>query len=160
LRAAILSAHAEIVYSRRQWVQASRFVQQELALPASEADFNARLLGGLIAIRTGKLDAGLSVSRGVIQQYEQKERRLAAASGSLMLAEALWGNGQQPQAQEFAKASLRFFEPLENWEAVWRCRRVLQDPRAADALDRFRQILGPEMFDAYRKRPILEKLLP
>ena len=160
LRAAILSTHAEAAYSQRQWTQAAHFSQQALALPSNDADPNARLLAGLAAIRMGKIDAGLSEASGSIQQYDQKERQLAAAAGRLALAEALWDSNRQSDAQALAKAALGFFEPLENWEAIWQCRRILDDPKAAEALDRCRQILGPEMFESYRKRPILEKLLP
>jgi tetratricopeptide (TPR) repeat protein len=160
LHAAILSAHAEIAYSRRQWTQAAQFARQALALPGNDADPNARLLAGVAAIRMGKVDAGLSEASNSIQLYDQKERQSAAASARLELAEALWENNRQSDAQVFAKASLSFFEPIENWEAIWRGRRILDDPKAAEALDHCRQILGPEMFESYRKRPILEKLLP
>jgi serine/threonine protein kinase len=150
LRATILSTRAEAAYAQRQWTQAERFARQA----------KATLLTGLIAIRMGKIDPGLSDASTCIQEYDQKDRQFAAAAGRLALAEALWENNRQSDAQPLAKASLSFFEPIENWEAIWRCRRILDEPKAAEALDRCRQVLGPEVFESYRKSPILEKLLP
>jgi tetratricopeptide (TPR) repeat protein len=160
LRSAILCTQAEAAYAQRQWTQTARFAHQALGLPTNDADPNARLLAGLAAIRMSKIGEGLSEASASVQQYDQKDRQLAAASARLELATALWESNRQSDAQALAKASLAFFEPLENWEAVWRCRRILEDPKTAEALDRCRQVLGPEMFDAYKKRPILEKLLP
>jgi serine/threonine protein kinase len=160
LRGAILSEHAEILYSQRQWIKAAHFAQEALALPGNDADPNARLLAGLASIRLGKIDAGLPEANGSIQQYDQKDRQSAAAAGRLELAEALRENNRQSDARALAKAALGFFEPIENWEAIWRGRRILNDPKAAEALERCRQVLGPEMFESYRKLPILETLLP
>jgi serine/threonine protein kinase len=160
LRAALLNVRSEAAYSQRRWAQAARWAQQSLGLPGNSADPNARLFSGLAQIGTGKIEPGLAEANASIRQYDQKERLLTAAAAKLELAQALWESNRQPDAQALAKAALSFFEPLENWEAIWRCRRILGDPKAAEALDRCRQVLGPEMYDSYRKRPILEKLLP
>jgi tetratricopeptide (TPR) repeat protein len=160
LRSEILTAHAELSHTQRQWAQAERFARQAVTLPGNDRNPNARFSAGLSAVRMGKIDSGVMEARGSIQQYDQQERLFSAAAAQLELAQALWESNRRPDAQTLAKAALAFFEPIENWEAIWRCRRILDDPKAAEALDRCRQVLGAEMFESYRKRPILEKLLP
>jgi tetratricopeptide (TPR) repeat protein len=159
LRAAILNTRAEIAYSQRKWAQASEFAHRALGLPENAADPNARLLSGLELIWMGRIDAGSGRASGVIQEYEQKDRTLDAASGKLMLSQALWENKRLPEARRFAQEALDFFTPLENREAIWRCRKILGDPGAAEALARCSESLGQEMYQSYRERPDLQNLL-
>jgi len=160
LRAAILNTRAEIAYSQRKWAQASEFAHRALSLPDNAADLDARLLAGLALIWMGRIDAGIERASGAIQEYERKDRPLESASGKLMLAQALWENKRLPDARRFAQVALNFFEPLENWEAIWRCRKILGDPGAVEALVRCRETLGQEMYESYCERPDLRKLLP
>jgi tetratricopeptide (TPR) repeat protein len=160
LRAAILNTRAENAYTQRKWAQSSEFAHRALGLPDNAADLDARLLSGLTLIWMGNIDPGVVRASGPIQEYEQKDRHLDAASGKLMLAQALWENKRLPDARRFAQAALNFFEPLENSEAIWRCRKILGDPGVAEALVRCSETLGQEMYRSYRERPDLRNLLP
>ncbi|HYL78137.1 MAG TPA: protein kinase [Bryobacteraceae bacterium] len=160
LRASILNTRAEIAYSERKWSEASEFAHRALSLPDNAADLDARLLSGLALVWIGKIDAGMERASRTIQEYEQKDRALEAASGKLMLAQAFWENKRLLDARRMAQAALNFFQPLENWEAIWRCCKILGSPGAAEALARCRETLGPEMYQSYRERPDLRKLLP
>jgi tetratricopeptide (TPR) repeat protein len=83
LRSAILCTQAEAAYAQRQWTQTARFARQALALPANEADPNARLLAGLAAIRMSKIGEGLSQASASVEQYDQKDRKTGVGRSSL-----------------------------------------------------------------------------
>jgi len=158
LRAAILNARAQLFYTQRKWAEASQAARQAQALPQNEDDPDARCLIGLTDIWTGNLASGLKEANAAIGLYEQKELMVSAAAARLMLAQALAENQHAMDARPFARASLDAFQSLENWDATWRCRRILQDPAASEALERCRQALGPDLFESYRKRPDLRNL--
>jgi hypothetical protein len=167
LRADILGTRAEIAYSQREWANALRLAQQASAQHHGLDDgLNARFLVALSSLRIGKTAPRLAECDRLIRRLEQKDRVFAAASGRLMLAEALSENGEQNPARALAEPALGVFEPLENWEAIWRCRRLLlpaspaQAPGVKEALDRGRQILGVEAFEFSRKIPLFDRFLP
>jgi tetratricopeptide (TPR) repeat protein len=159
LRRAILDARAQIAYFQGKWTQAARCARQGIESSGADSNANALLFEGLASVRTGQVETGLNQGYAALRQFQQKQLSLAAAEGTLMLAQALAEANRPADAGKLAKEALAFFEPLENWEAIWRCRKILGDPKAREALDRCAQILGPELFESYRKRPDLKKML-
>ncbi len=168
LKAEILSAQSEIAYSQLRWSTAFRLAKQALDQhPGPDGDLNAQLLAALSMFRMTANPATLADCKRLIERIEQKDRIFAALSGKVMLAQALWENRQPAQARELAQSALVFFEQVENWDAIWRCRRLIlpaassvQDSKLKETLDRGRQILGVETFGLYQKIPAIEKLLP
>jgi tetratricopeptide (TPR) repeat protein len=169
LEGEIADAESSIAYSQRRWEGALALARSGASFHGSAAtDLDTALLAGLSKIRLGDVTAGMDECQRAIRQDKDKGRIVAASAGELALAEALSGRVPDAIVAALAQSALNFFEPLQNWEAVWRCHWILSGraksgthaDAARSAIQHLRQQWLDPTFTAYANRPDIKILLP
>lgn len=154
VKARLALVEAEMAYIQGRWAEALSAARRAAGLQKADAEESryAALLAGLCVAQVG---GGAAAARKAIADLDTAGSAHLAARGRLWLAEAV-------TAPDEAAAALRFFEPLKNWEAVWRCRRALgagAENVAAQkaAMDELRRAWPAASQAAYFARPDLVK---
>jgi tetratricopeptide (TPR) repeat protein len=160
LRARLALGEAEIAYYHTHWAEALRWAREAAALDGgADENSEAEALTGLAMIRTGSIREGLAACGRAIRQSQEKSQPYLAAWGRLLLAQALQESRSSNEAAPAAQESLAFFGPRRNWEAVWRCQRILGENDAARAaLAELKRSWSDDMVRPYLERPDLKKL--
>jgi hypothetical protein len=117
------------------------------------------MLRGPVTIH-GAVQPGLPPPAAILAA--RRNHNQIAARGKLQVAAALWVNERAGDAESFAQAALAFFEPRRNWEAVWRCHRVLavddHSRLARAALEEGKRLWPENVIGSYLRRPDIQKL--
>lgn len=156
VKARLALAEAELAYLHGRWNEAAAGAKKAAVLQAGgQEDRQAALLTALCATRSGSAAAAATAVHAAIKASEDAGDFYEAALGRLWLAEAIRDTGA-------ANAALQFFEPRQNWEAVWRCRRAMgggveHRPAQNTALAELRRTWPAETLGAYLARPDFKK---
>jgi tetratricopeptide (TPR) repeat protein len=114
---------AEMAYAEGRFETAITNARKAIAaMPASgdQAEIDARLIEALTSIRTGRRNEGIQSALQLAREFEESKLAGIAASARLAIAEALAGIGENRRARDLALDALKFFEPRNVWESVWR----------------------------------------
>ena len=163
LRARLVLSSAEMAGYQIHWGETLQLARQAAASDGGIVEvIEAEMLAGLAMIHTGLVQPGLTAVRHAILASERKSQPYLAARGKLELATALWVNARALDAQSFAQTALAFFGPRRNWEAVWRCHRVLaiddHSGLARAALEEGKRLWPEKVMGSYLRRPDIQKL--
>jgi tetratricopeptide (TPR) repeat protein len=160
LRARLALGEAEIAYYQTHWAQSLRWAREAGKLDGGDDENSeAGVLTGLAMIRTGSSRDGLAACDRAIRQCEEKSQPYLAAWGRVSLAQALLDNRGAKDAVPAAQEALAFFGPRHNWEAVWRCQKILDEGEAArTALGELKRSWPEDVVRPYLERPDLKKL--
>jgi tetratricopeptide (TPR) repeat protein len=163
LRARLELGSAEIASYQTNWAAAQLFARKAAASDGGIVEnIESEMLAGLAMIQTGPVQPGLAACRRAILASEEKSQPYLAARGKLRLAEALFGSHRAGDAESFAQAALAFFEPRRNWEAVWRCHRLLATDDharlARAALEEGKRLWPDDVIGPYLQRPDIRML--
>jgi tetratricopeptide (TPR) repeat protein len=166
LRAQLVLVRAEMAAYQLHWPETGRLAREALGFNGGiEETVDAQLLAGLTQIYSGSLQSGIAACRQAIRGAKNKTLPYVGAMGSLALAEALSTKNRRDEAGPFGEQALAFFEPLHNWEVIWRCHRVLQGDRHASlartALEQWKRLWPEGELASYLARPDLKNwMLP
>ncbi|MEZ5404276.1 MAG: protein kinase [Bryobacteraceae bacterium] len=155
VRANLTLAESEMAYMQGDWKAAAVAARRAGAVHGDgNEDRQAALIEALATFRNGGREADV---RRAIAAFDHEGGAYWAARGRLLFAEA---SGDRAAAGE----ALQFFEPRQNWEAIWRCRRAMgggveHGPAQRAALEELRRSWGAEGVAGYVGRPDVKSLL-
>ncbi|PWT98434.1 MAG: hypothetical protein C5B51_29280 [Terriglobia bacterium] len=163
LRARLALGGSEIAAYQLQWAETLRSAREAQALNGGTVEnLQAAVLAGLALIRMGSMESGIATCERAIRSSEEVSQPYLAASAKLSLAEALRTSPQASYARASAEEASTFFEPHQNWEAIWRARRVLgsndRPGFGQAALDNIKRSWPEDSVHRYLQRPDIKKL--
>ena len=162
LRARLLLSSAEIASYQTHWPEALNCSTGSVVQRGNHREYRSPKCCRVGDDSYGAVQPGIALCRHAIRDSEEKSQPYVAARGKLELAEALWANQRAAGSQSFAQEALAFFEPRRNWEAVWRCHRVLAEDEhsrfARAALEEGKRLWPENVMGPYLRRPDIQKL--
>jgi len=137
--------------------------------PSDEAGQDLSLFKTLALIQTNRSRVTESAVNLVLK-FDQQKLAGKAAEARLLIGEALLATGDRSRAQQLLVEAIRFFEPRENFESLWRAHalaaRAAADPREAAghraqaeaALTQLKMSWPAESMNGYMRRQAIRQL--